>query len=85
MRMSSFKCLLCSWRFDKPVLTLDYEKKSAVINGKWGFHMYDTHGIPLEILPEWTKAVMAKLSGDTEALERIKRSLGIRSDHGQGE
>ena len=39
-----------------------------VISGKWAFHLQDTHGIPVELLPDMVKITVEKkmISGGTK-------------------
>lgn len=43
----TFHCPLCRYSYTKPIA------QNNVIEGWFAFHMYDTHGIPTEVLPAW--------------------------------
>lgn len=53
----SAKCLLCKATFPKPII------KNRVIDGAYAFHMWDTHGIPKELLPEFISSILRGLNG----------------------
>ena len=34
--------------------------KAKVISGRWAFHLQDTHGIPVELLPDMVECLLTK-------------------------
>lgn len=76
MKNKRLKCKKCEELVKKKdFLTLDYDK-GIIILGEFAFHMQDTHGIPVELLPDlfkitWEKTLGGKVGMNNEGKSEV--------------